>query len=116
NEKKIWYKISFWGTKNPNLPDIIERLVAKDVNIVYICGKLTPYEGSSSAYTSTGFQAETLKVNKASASIERLPETPDSTPGENTDNLGDIQITIGIHAIDKPLLSSLTDEHDIGWM
>lgn len=116
NEQKFWHKISFWGTKNPNLPDIIEKLVAKDVNIVYVCGKLSPYETSGSAFTSTGYQAETLKVNKSSASTERLPETPGSNSEENTDSSGDVQITIGIHSVNKPMLSTLTNEYDIGWM
>ena len=116
NGQKIWYKVSFWDTNKPNLPGIIEKLVAKDVNIVYVCGKLSPYENSGTAFTAIGYQAETLKVNKAPASSDRLPETPDLKPEGKIENPGDIQITIGIHSVDKPMLSSLKNDYDIGWM
>lgn len=114
DSKKYWYKISFWGNKNPNLPDIVEKLVSKDVDVVYVCGKLAPYDNSDTAFTATGFKAEMLKVNKASS--ERLPETPVAGKETKTNSMDDIQITIGIHAHDKPKLSELTNDYDIGWM
>lgn len=108
NGKTIWHQIVYTATKSCNdLCDRAEQIVGKNIPTIFVFGKTSAYEGKDNAFTSKGYLIEPMQIYQPE-DVDEVADVPEEPV--------DVQITIGIHAVDKPMLSMLTSPDDIGWM
>ncbi len=113
--EKVWYQATFASSKqNPALPDEIERLISgNDGDSIFVCSKPTAYADKKNAFTCRGYMAVRWNKPENDLTKDRLPEdreAEETVQAAEPDD--DPEITIGIHAQDKPKLSSLLLSED----